>query len=326
MGPKAVCEGANMTWPGGWWLILLVSGGSLFAAETPPPKKGDPAQVRRWIAELDHDDFAVREAATEALSQTSADGLPDLMKAIRGGSPEVAVRATQVLAAWYAQPEQPAIAAVEDAFETLIARGGTVGDQALLACNSQRRIRDGRSLAELERLGAGLKYHDQPVGFPRDDPPVRQKYLQHIVISRKWTGGDDGLKHVRRLDQPQQVPVTVYRVNGNTVSDAAFQALEDAGLRVEKRGAKLGVGSSSGFDLNPRELAGFRISTLEPGSAADKHGLMIDDTIIEFEDKPVTDFTDLVTYLLDTKPGDKVTFTIVRDRKKQRVVVELGDW
>jgi hypothetical protein len=95
MGPKAVCEGANMTWPGVWWLILLVSGGSLFAAETPPPKKGDPAQVRRWIAELDHDDFAVREAATEALSQTSADGLPDLMKAIRGGSPEVAVRATR---------------------------------------------------------------------------------------------------------------------------------------------------------------------------------------------------------------------------------------
>lgn len=316
-----------MTMRVGACLILLVCDNHLLAAETAPPKKSDPAQVRRWIAELDHDDFAIREAATEALAQSTADGLPDLMKAIRSGSPEVAVRATQVLAAWYAQPEQPAMAAVEDAFETLIARGGTVGDQALLAWNSQRRIRDSRSLAELERLGASLKYHEQPVGFPRDDPPGRQKYLQHIVISRKWTGGDEGLKHIRRLDQPQQVPVTVYRVNGNTVSDAAFQTLEDTGVRVEKRGAKLGVGSGGGdFDLNAQEIAGFRITSLESGSAADKHGLMLDDTIIEFQDKPVTDFTDLVTYLLDTKPGDKVTFTIVRDRKKQRVAVELGDW
>jgi hypothetical protein len=300
-------------------------------AEEPaaPAKKSDQAQIARWIEDLDHDDFAVREAATLALGKADVAALPALQAAIQKGSPEVRIRATQVLVAWYRRGDKEQIDAVEDTLEGLLDSHGTVGDLSDVVWSSQWRAREVRCLEQLERLGARVKYREDRFGADRDDLLAERKFLSHIAITPKWTGGDEGLKFVRRIQPRESLPFTVYRVNGNNVSDAAFQALEDAGVKVEKRGAKLGVGNNPGFDPMT-EVPGFRIGSMEPGSAAEKAGLQIDDILIAFNEKPIQNFNDLVGYLLETKPGDKTEFTILREkqgvRMSERLSVELGDW
>jgi len=308
------------------FLAVAILTGLSPAAENARAKTPDAAQIQRWITDLDHNDFATREAATRSLVQAGTTALPAVARAIRSGPPEASARAVQILVAWYAHGDPQGIEAVEDVCESLLVAGGTVGDQALLAWQAQSRDRDRRALEQLERLGARITFRDDVFGLDRGAPNGRQKLIQHIAIGAKWSGGDDGLKYIGRLEQPERMPLIVYRVNGNTVSDAAFQKLEDAGNRVEKRGAKLGVGNGGGFDRDPQEIPGFKIGSMEPGSAAERHGLMVDDIIVGFQDKPVTDFTDLVTYLLDTKPGDKVQLTVVRERMAKQIAVELGDW
>jgi len=315
-----------------WTLALMMtfSACAVVAADSATKPKIDAAQIDRWIAELDHDAFAVREAATLSLAKSGATALPALMKAAREASPEVRIRAMQVLTAWYSRPDKETVDAVEDALEQLRDAAGTVGDQADVTWDSQRRARELRCQAHLERLGARIKYGEDRYGLNRADLIADRKAIQRIAITPKWTGGDDGLKYLRRLDAGTRLAFTVYRVNGNSVSDAAFQNLEDAGFRVEKRGAMLGVGTTPGFDPAPLAIPGFRIGSMEPKSAAERAGLQIDDIITQFGDKPVTDFNDLVGYLLATKPGDKVEFTVLRekqgDRVPEKVMVELGDW
>lgn len=315
------------------FVALLSLGVTAFADEpTPPPKpKTDPAKVAQWVKQLDHDEFAVREAATEALGKADVSALPAIKTALEKGSPEVRSRATQVLVAWYLADDKDGIDAVEDAIEKLLDSAGTVGDQAEVVWGRHSQARELRCLAHLERLGARVRYREQRgVGLiDRDDLVGERKILESIAITAKWTGGEDGLKYIRRMTPKDTLSFVVYRVNGNTVSDDAFQALEDNGVKVEKRGAKLGVGNSPGFDP-AADLKGFHIGRIDPGTAAEKGGLLIDDIIIGFGDKPVDNFNDLVGLLLQTKPGDKAEFTILREKQGVRVpmklTVELGDW
>jgi hypothetical protein len=312
-----------------WCLSLVALLATAFAGEpAAPPKKSDPAQIAQWITDLDHDDFAVREAATLALGRADVAALPVLQAAVRKGSPEVRIRATQVLVAWYRRADKETIDAVEDALEELLDSGGTVGDLSDVAWSSQAQARQDRALARLEALGARVRYNEEQFGLDREDLMAGRRTLAHIAITAKWTGGDDGLKFIRRIPPPRSLPFTVYRVTGYPASDEAFEALEDAGIKVEKRGAKLGVGNDPFTPMG--EVAGFRVGKMEPGSAAEKAGLQVDDILIGFNDKPIDNFNDLVGYLLQTKPGDKAEFTLLREKQgarvRERVTVELGDW
>jgi S1-C subfamily serine protease len=59
-------------------------------------------------------------------------------------------------------------------------------------------------------------------------------------------------------------------------------------------------------------------------SPAEGAGLKEDDIIIAFNGKVVRDDDDLTDLVLDSRPGDTVSLTIVRDGKEQQIKVELG--
>jgi S1-C subfamily serine protease len=59
-------------------------------------------------------------------------------------------------------------------------------------------------------------------------------------------------------------------------------------------------------------------------SPAEEAGLKEDDIIIAFDGKVVRDDDDLTDLVLDSRPGDTVSLTIVRDSKEQQIKVELG--
>lgn len=77
------------------------------------------------------------------------------------------------------------------------------------------------------------------------------------------------------------------------------------------------------FDLDTQY--GAVVNMVVEDSPADKAGVREDDVIIGFNNEKVTDSDDLVDMLIETKPGDKATLTIIRDGKEQTVTVEVGE-
>ncbi len=91
------------------------------------------------------------------------------------------------------------------------------------------------------------------------------------------------------------------------------------------------VGVATG-SLNPQQDAqlglpantGVGIGTVTSGSPADKAGLKADDIIVKFDGQTVQGEEGFVGLLLSHKPGDTVTFTILRNKQQQDIKVTLG--
>ncbi len=92
---------------------------------------------------------------------------------------------------------------------------------------------------------------------------------------------------------------------------------------------KLGLSQATGVYIvsvapdSPAEKAGLRGATEEPNRPGEvpPGG----DLIVAVDGQPVRDFGDLMYYLMyHKKPGDKVTFTVLRGKKQVQIVVTLG--
>jgi serine protease Do len=68
---------------------------------------------------------------------------------------------------------------------------------------------------------------------------------------------------------------------------------------------------------------GVLVTTVSPGSGADKAGLKPEDVITEFNGEKVSDALDLPSRVAPLPPGSKVTLTVIRDGKPRKVEVTL---
>jgi serine protease Do len=72
------------------------------------------------------------------------------------------------------------------------------------------------------------------------------------------------------------------------------------------------------------ESRGAIVEGVVPGSPADRAGIQKGDIIVALGDQPVAGPTDLTRRIAGTPPGTRVEFTVVRDRGRRTVPVELG--
>lgn len=102
-----------------------------------------------------------------------------------------------------------------------------------------------------------------------------------------------------------------------TVDDLPLPTLEALGLP-----ARGGVYIVQVIEGSPAAQAGLRAGDRSIGSSGLKAG---GDLIIAVDDKVVRNFGDLMAYLLNTtRPGDTVTFTVLRDGQEVSIPVTLG--
>ncbi|MGI8855188.1 MAG: S1C family serine protease [Thermomicrobiales bacterium] len=91
------------------------------------------------------------------------------------------------------------------------------------------------------------------------------------------------------------------------------------------------VGITTG-SLNPQQdaqlglpaNAGVGIASVQSGSPADKAGLQANDVIVKFDGQAVQGEEGFVGFLLSHKPGDTVTFTVLRNKQQQDIKVTLA--
>lgn len=279
--------------------------------------------VQAALRELDRPEWLMRERATRFLEkldpQAAEAALTALGQQARHGSQEAALRAVEVLAAYYNRKDFHAIEALEAVLEELTSVPGTAGEAARRAWEQHRVERERRAVKHIERLGGGVHYA-QEVRFDLEDALPGVPLIDFIVIGSRWTGGDEGLKHVLRLSQVRRV----YRVKNAPVSEAAIQRLESAGFVVELRGAFLGIRGS--VPLAVADFEGCLIDSVTPGSPAEKGGLLPQDIVLKFGEKDVSDFNELIDLLKSSEPGQTVILTILRGGERKTVKVELGTW
>lgn len=80
---------------------------------------------------------------------------------------------------------------------------------------------------------------------------------------------------------------------------------------------------ANGNEVDLGTVKGVYIAEVSSASAAEDAGLMKGDVVTDFEGKSVNKMSELQEAIAQHRPGDKVTITYIRDKKKQKVEVTL---
>lgn len=97
--------------------------------------------------------------------------------------------------------------------------------------------------------------------------------------------------------------------------DDHFRMFNDA----DENRAMLGV-------VTEESEGGVKVTDITDESAAKKAGIKEGDVITKINDTKIEEPDQLSAAIRKHKPGDKVTITLLRDKKEQKITTELGKW
>jgi hypothetical protein len=285
----------------------------------------EPAELARWIAQLDDDRFALREAAQQRLTAAGQAALAEVGKAAADASLEPSTRAVNILLGW-AQSEQPELSL--GALEQLAALKNRPTESAM-ANQRLADVREAAALKAIVELGGAVAFDRQLAAFNGPSPPIQ------IVIGPKWKGGVEGLHHlqaVRRastlsfhsssvgaeaidhlaqLNQLQRIEF--YLEPSAQVPPEALDKLKQQlpQVAIEVRGpARLGIAGPNMVGVaNP---GGAAVSQVLADSAAAKAGIVQGDVITHIADSEVKDFEHLTREIAKCQPGQSVKLKVLR--------------
>ncbi len=225
-----------------------------------------------------------------------------------------------------------------------LARGRLVSLQSALTIDDswQGTWQDLDLLRFLDRVTtvefSGPKITDEAVAPLANMRGLRRVHFKHARISdegfaqlaacpnledvRVWYSPltDKALEMVQKIKSLHQLEIF-----GTDIAPDSLAAVEQQlpGVRiVYRRGGLLGVGPKVGADLT----RGCMINEPEPGSGAEKAGLIEGDVIVRYRGHDVADFESLRDLIQHDAAGEKVEIEFLRGREKLSRTVELGEW
>ena len=183
---------------------LLGFGPEVAMAERPrdatPPRAVPMAMIQRWVAELDSDQFAVRESAMNRLISTGSGAIDPVVSAMTGDRREMIARGVYVLEKLAQNGDSATQEAARAALERLAAETTTLAARrAGASLEALDLIRQRRAMKALSWLGARIQFLTGPVrGQLRQRP-------YSIQIDERWSGTDEHLIHLGSLVDIQRV-------------------------------------------------------------------------------------------------------------------------
>jgi hypothetical protein len=298
-----------------------------------------PEAVAQWVADLDSNEFEVREQAQNELTAAGPLALNEVAQAAGAGSLESSTRAINILLGWSDSPDrQMRVAALE--------RLSELKDHPKEATVAAQVLAEARRSAALEAIVAlgGSFSGDLRFG----NLALRLQPNLQVVIGPLWKGGVKGLRHLRDIpdlgnvgfhsapfgdealgyltDLPNLRRVELY---GTPMSEAAVESFRKKcpnvkDVDIRDSGAKLGVwGGFAGGQAH--------VSAVVPGSAADKAGIKPGDIIAKLDGQEVKDFENLTSQISQHRPGDSVKLTVLRPNANQgmdtlELPVQFDQW
>src|SRR5207244_4402738 len=149
------------------------------------------------------------------------------------------------------------------------------------------------------------------------------------------------VKNAKLIGRDDKTDVAILQVPAQGLKAAALANSDSApvGTTVAAIGSALGQLQNTvttGIEYNlltprlaaslslPSDTQGVIISQILPGSPAAQSGLKVNDVITKINTQQIDGAHPITLILLHTRPGDKVTLTIIRDGKQQTVDLTLG--
>ncbi|WP_010588128.1 PDZ domain-containing protein [Schlesneria paludicola] len=300
--------------------LTLLASSSVAPEDAPPADALYPESIRSAITRLDESDFRQREEAVDELYTAGFTAIPALKEAADKGSPEVSVRAVDILLRLYQIEDESTFETIEQVFTQLkhVENLSTTG-RAERAFDTVSELRQKRALLKFEQLGGMVQFAEpnldrQTSGRPR---------IEYVMLGRDWLGGDAGLQLLGRIEDIRLADMpSLYIIRGVDISDATLLNLkaELPNLTINRRGpAQLGV-TSIGRD------GGCIIKAVVPGSAAERAGLRMFDQILKIDQRSVESFDELVEIIGEKEPGDQVPLVFRRGAEIHNSVAELSGW
>jgi len=286
-------------------------------------------QISQWIADLDANVFNTREEAQNQLEKTGMPAVEAVAQAATSSSLETYTRAINILLSWSESADRElGIAALEQ-----LSQLKNSPREASIANKLLSEARENAALASIVELGGAF----QP------DRQVRSLHTTlQVIIGKKWTGSDSGLKYLANVPR-----ATTVSFRCAPLGDEALHYLENLSQlkRVEIYGnnfskeaiAKLQSTLPEDVDFDIRSAAflgveggqhGGRamVNGVVPDGAADRAGLQVGDIILEIDNREVEDFQALTQMIAKHEPGDTVTLTVVRQGEPIELPVTFSSW
>ncbi|MBC8117940.1 MAG: hypothetical protein H7062_26410, partial [Candidatus Saccharimonas sp.] len=187
-----------------WKLLIVLSG--LWLAEPTAPVTSAPATVTEEanskslaadLKALEHSEFRVREAAAQRLVARRVTVVPLLATLAQTGSAEASVRAFELLRQLHRDADDETYEAVEATYDALVQSDNILAaSRAETAIEAVSEVRHRRAVASFRKLGGVVQFASEE--DPAADAPLPP--IRSAMINRHWTGGDDGLKFLRRIE------------------------------------------------------------------------------------------------------------------------------
>jgi serine protease Do len=170
-----------------------------------------------------------------------------------------------------------------------------------------------------------------PGGYQPDQQPVLR--LGRILASRRdfiktdctLVGGDSGGP---LFDLDGKVVGIHSRIGGELTANIhvpikTYRDTWDRLVAKEIWGAALGSAPYIGVE-GERDAKVAKLAKVFPGQPGDKAGLKPGDTIVRFDDEPVTDFASLANLVGARSPGDKVKVSVTRGEETVELELTIG--
>lgn len=287
-----------------------------------PVESKKPLQpVGLLVEQLASPKFAERAQASRDLVRMGAPAVDALIEAAKSDQPERSLRAVAALEDLFLKSieseDDAATWAAFKALDTLSLSDDPVlrsRVEAALAANEMDLYEYSKN--EILRLGGSFHYRE---GFTMFDDLGRSRpEVEHVVLDKKWQGGVDGLRHVRRIR-----PRALYLIaGGNLPPEAGTRFEAESQIPVQQRGrAHFGIS----YRLVPGNRGVF-VFEVVPGGAAANGGVLPEDVITHFNGAPVVTFEELVKLIEGTEPGQTVPVKVVRGKETIELQVTMGMW
>jgi hypothetical protein len=279
--------------------------------------------VEGWLDDLKSLDIDVREKATEELIKAGVAAVPGLLELAQTARLEPAIRSVRILRKLYEAGTVEDFEAAADALEELALGQSGIAQRAELALSSRAIERQQRVISRIEELGGEVRLSTRQPSAIMINGTILQDNIpqvENLLLGEDWKGGDDGLKLLRRL-QPT-VRITVYVTPGCGVSQDALDTLmaDRPDIEVQHRGsAMLGISCET---VDGQLL----VAKVQEGSGAQAAGIEVNDIIVKFEGKEITDFQVIIEAIRHRKVGDTLTLDVFREGMTTSKAVTLGKW
>ncbi len=167
-------------------------------------------QIQRWIEQLNADQYADRELATEKLISAGAPSIEPMKQALPGSNLEVTTRGVYVLRELALSGDVDTEEAARAALEHIaLPRGTALARRAAATLATLDQIRQVRAAEQLEELGAKLSTPQPKLGS------LVVAGVRTLEIGPEWKGEDKDLRRLKWLSDVEQVVLV-----GPQVTDA----------------------------------------------------------------------------------------------------------